>query len=42
MTKYISTLLGALLAGLSVTSCSDWFDVSPKTDVKAERDSKAH
>ena len=36
MTKYISTLLGALLAGLSVTSCSDWFDVSPKTDVKAD------
>lgn len=35
--KLKSLYIGALaLASVSLTSCSDWFDVSAKTDVKAE------
>ena len=35
--KLKSLYVGALaLLAISLTSCSDWFDVSPKTDVKAD------
>lgn len=35
--KLKSLYTGALaLAVLCLTSCSDWFDVSPKTNIKAE------
>ena len=37
MKRYISTALCTLLLALMSVSCSDWFDVSPKTDVKAEQ-----
>ncbi len=36
MKKKIYTLICCLAGALTFSSCSDWFDISPKTDVKAE------
>lgn len=36
MKKIIYTIIAGAVSLCSFTSCSDWFDISPKTDVKAE------
>ena len=32
----IKTTLATLIAAISLTSCSDWLDVSPKSQIKEE------
>ena len=36
MKKIIYTIIAGAVSLCSFTSCSDWFDISPKTDVEAE------
>ena len=36
MKKGLYIIILSLVAMLSLGSCADWFDISPKTDVKAE------